>query len=230
MKYKHLFFDLDDTVTPSRDLIKPEMEALLDELPHEIIIVSGSDNTQMRKQIPKAKIIQMGQNGNHAICHTEGELWRNELLSHHKESIHQHIKAIRELMDYAVPAEDDLIEDRGSQLSFSIYGHHAPKEEKRAIDPDFMKRRMYLEKIPFSHDEIEVTIGGTTCFDYYLKGMNKGKNVANLIEKKGWNKEECVYYGDAIFPGGNDETVVGVIETIAVTDHADTYQKLKELL
>ena len=44
-----------------------------------------------------------------------------------------------------------------------------------------------------------------------------------------WNKDECVYYGDALIPGGNDESVIGVIETIPVVNHRDTYRKLQEL-
>ena len=45
-----------------------------------------------------------------------------------------------------------------------------------------------------------------------------------------WNKDECVYFGDGLYPGGNDEAVIGVIETIPVDDHLDCYTKLRELL
>ena len=45
MKYKHLFFDMDQTVAPSRQPILPEMYELLDSLPQDIVIVSGQDVT-----------------------------------------------------------------------------------------------------------------------------------------------------------------------------------------
>ena len=47
--------------------------------------------------------------------------------------------------------------------------------------------------------------------DYFKKGKNKF-NINRLIDLKGWEKEECLFFGDALFPGGNDETVNGVIQ------------------
>ncbi len=41
-----------------------------------------------------------------------------------------------------------------------------------------------------------------------------------------WEKSECLFFGDALFPEGNDETVIGVIETIQVENPDDCYQKL----
>jgi len=46
----------------------------------------------------------------------------------------------------------------------------------------------------------------------------------------GWNKKGCLYIGDALFPGGNDETVVGVIETKSVRNPEDTFTLLEEFL
>ncbi len=73
-------------------------------------------------------------------------------------------------------------------------------------------------------------IGGSTSLDYLHKDRHKGTNVQKLIDLMHWNKDECVYFGDGLYPGGNDEAVIGVIETIAVDDHLDCYKKLTELL
>ena len=35
----------------------------------------------------------------------------------------------------------DVIEDRGSQITFSALGQQAPLEEKKKWDPDFAKRK-----------------------------------------------------------------------------------------
>jgi hypothetical protein len=83
---------------------------------------------------------------------------------------------------------------------------------------------------PLVSDEILVKIGGSTSFDYIHKDRHKGANVAKLIELKGWNKDDCIYFGDGLYPGGNDESVIGVIETVLVRDHLDTYEKLKAML
>ena len=72
--------------------------------------------------------------------------------------------------------------------------------------------------------------GGTTTLDFTLKGKHKGFNIARFIEKMGWKKEDCVYVGDALFPGGNDETVIGVIPTKAIHDYHETYAYLASVL
>jgi hypothetical protein len=184
----------------------------------------------MRAQLPQLPIIQLGQNGNHCLHPTEGELWNEPLDEAVKTEILAHAKKIRALITHEVPDEADLIEDRGSQISFSLYGHHADAAIKRTIDPDFSVRRALLEKMPFESAIAEAKIAGSVSIDYLKKGRNKGFNIARLIAQLGWSAQECVYFGDALFPGGNDETVVGVIDTIEVTDPADTLTKLAPYL
>jgi len=64
---KHLFFDMDGTLSPSRSLATPDMLETLEQVmqSYDVIVVSGSHNKQMRTQIPGLPIIQLGQNGNH---------------------------------------------------------------------------------------------------------------------------------------------------------------------
>lgn len=222
-----LFFDLDGTLTPSRQNIKPDMADLLARLGHTIVIVSGSTNEQIRRQVGSLRYFSLGQNGNQAID-TEGRsMWDNSLDEQEKNEVRAHIEAIRPYIDHAVPDEQDLIEDRGSQISFSIYGHHAPPEAKKACDGDFKKRRALLADHPFVSARMEVQIGGSTCLDYFRKGSNKGSNVRRLIEMNDWKPEDCIYFGDALFPGGNDETVVGTIDTVQVRDEDDTLIRLQ---
>ncbi len=61
-----------------------------------------------------------------------------------------------------------------------------------------------------------------------MKGRNKGYNIKRLIEHEGWDASECLYFGDSLFPGGNDETMIGVIDTVPVRDHRHTYELLRE--
>ncbi len=230
MHYKHLFFDMDGTVTPSRSKIHPKMKDFLISLDQTIGIISGSHNDQMAWQMDGVEVICMGQNGNHAI-HTDGtELWFDKLSDDEKREILSHSDCVWGACTHAVPDEDDLIEDRGSQISLSIYGHNADTTEKKACDGDFKKRAALLEQFPFESATVEVKMGGSTCLDYFRKGRNKGYNIARLIEHQGWNKDECIFFGDALFPGGNDETVVGVIEAVQVADDMDCLKKLKAKL
>jgi HAD superfamily hydrolase (TIGR01484 family) len=227
--YKHLFFDMDGTITLSRSLISPKMKGLLASLSQTIAITSGSHNDQMSFQVDGLKLIKMGQNGNHVIHPDLGELWNDPLTSEQKAEIMEHASKVWNACTHKVPDEEDLFEDRGAQISLSLYGHHADPVVKRAFDGDFKKRKVLLEQFPFVSDTLEVKFGGSTCLDYFPKGKNKGFNIDRLITQLNWNKDECLFFGDALFPGGNDETVVGVIETISVTDPEDTFQKLTSL-
>lgn len=227
--YKHLFFDMDQTVAPARQPILPEMYQLLDSLPHDIIIVSGQEVPKIAWQSNGLPAYTLGQNGNHATDVSDVELWNIPLDEAHRQEIMAHIEAIIEILDYELNHDWTPIEDRGAQITFSPIGNTAPVEVKQTYDPDRRKREELMARVPFQSEELVVKIGGSTSLDYIHKDRHKGTNVQKLIDLKGWNKDECIYFGDGLYPGGNDEAVIGVIETVPVDDHLDTYRKLREL-
>jgi hydroxymethylpyrimidine pyrophosphatase-like HAD family hydrolase len=174
-------------------------------------------------------VIRMCQNGNHVIHPDLGELWNEPLTQAQKAEIMEHASKIWGGCTHQVPDEEDLFEDRGAQISLSLYGHHADPVFKRTFDPNFLKRKALLAQFPYESESTEVKIGGTTTFDYFPKGKNKGFNITRFVADMNWDKDVCLFFGDALFPGGNDETVVGVIETVSVKDPEDTYQKLRTM-
>jgi phosphomannomutase len=225
---KHLFFDMDKTVAPARQPILAEMHSLLTSLPHSIIIVSGQEVPKIEWQSNNLESIRLGQNGNHAVDLDGTELWNIPLSEEHQQEILNHIELLKGLVDHEMRDEWIPIENRGSQITFSPIGNTAPVDIKMAYDPDRKKRDALIEKIPFVSDELIVKIGGSTSFDYIHKDRHKGTNVAKLISHKGWDKDECVYFGDGLFPGGNDEAVIGIIDTHPVNDHLHTYELLQK--
>jgi hypothetical protein len=102
-------------------------------------------------------------------------------------------------------------------------------DDKEKFDPQGVRRTNLLATHPLTSETIEVKVAGTTCLDYFRKGHNKGYNIARLCTYKDWNPDTCLYFGDALFPGGNDETVIGIIDTEAVENPDDTYAKLTAL-
>ena len=228
--YRHLFFDMDKTIAPARQPILPEMFALLSSRPEDIIIVSGQSNDKIAWQSNQLRSIKLGQNGNHAQDYNDTELWNEPLSEAERAEIMNHIAAITALLDEAPNPDWNPIEDRGAQITFSPIGNTAPVELKMAYDPDRKKRDAFMAAVPFTSETLTVKIGGSTSLDYFPKARNKGTNVQRLIDLKGWSNDDCIYFGDGLFPGGNDEAVIGVIDTVAVEDHLDTYQKLQALL
>lgn len=223
---KHLFFDMDMTVAPSRQPITQKMYDLLDSLKEDIIIVSGQYTEKIEWQSNGLPAIRMGQNGNEAIDIDGTPLWNTPLTLEEKKEILAHVDKLVALLPETPNPEWNPVEDRGGQITFSPVGNTAPVEIKQAYDPDVKKRFSLLEQEPFESENLVVKIGGSTSFDYINKDRNKGTNVKKLIDLKGWNPDECVYYGDGLYPGGNDEAVIGVIDTIAVESDEDCYEKL----
>lgn len=228
-QYRHLFFDMDQTVAPSRQPILPEMFKLLTSLPHDVVIVSGQDVEKIGWQSNNLPAYTLGQNGNHATDVENSELWNIPLDDAHRAEIMAHIEAITALLDHDLNHDWSPIEDRGAQITFSPVGNTAPVEHKMVYDPDRKKREYLMQQVPFESEELVVKIGGSTSLDYIHKDRHKGTNVQKLIDLKNWDKDDCVYFGDGLYPGGNDEAVIGVVETVAVEDHEDTYRKLLKM-
>lgn len=230
MKYKHLFFDMDQTVAPARQPILPEMHELLSSVSQSVVIVSGQEVDKIRWQSNNLHAKVLGQNGNHAIDVDGNELWNIPLDATHRAEIMAHIKSMVTRLDHELRHDWNPIEDRGAQITFSPIGNTAPVEVKKTYDPDRSKRELLLKQVPFVSEELVVKIGGSTSLDYIHKDRHKGTNVQKLIDLMDWNADECIYFGDGLYPGGNDEAVIGVIDTVPVDDHHDTYQKLVAML
>lgn len=222
---KHFIFDLDGTITESRQVIKPDMMRALGSLQCEnIVMISGADKKQMKKQLgnfkPKYILAQSGG---------ESPFWKVKLTKKEKLEVTEHIRKIKRFFPhYFEKGEGDLLQDRGSQISFSFIGHNANINKKKEFDINGVLRRAILKTVPFISNKMEVRVAGTTCLDYTRKNCNKGKNIEKLIRHLNWNKEDCIYFGDALSPGRNDETVIGVIKTVEVTDPTDLIKKLKQ--
>lgn len=228
--HTHLFFDMDQTIAPARQPILPDMFELLKGASQDIIIVSGQSVDKCQWQSNTLPAYYLGQNGNHAVDTDGNELWYTPLTEAEQSEIMAHIEAITALLPDAPNPDWNPVENRGAQITFSPIGNTAPVDVKMNYDPDRSKRFALLEAIPFVSETLIVKIGGSTSLDYIHKDRHKGTNVQKLIDLMSWKNGDCIYYGDGLYPGGNDEAVIGVVETIPVSDHLDTYQKLQASL
>src|SRR3989344_541342 len=216
---QHIFFDLDNTLTPSKSLILPEHVAILKRLCErvDVTVVSGHAEKDIRKHLTPALeglYHILGQNGNRAETRDGRVLWNRSLSNDQKEATLAFIAKAREHLNLKVQDESDIVEDRDSQIAFSLIGHHENHAKKEAFDPKHEVRVKLLKDLAndvkeLERADVEVRIGGTTNLDFFEFGKNKGYNLSLFIEKMGWKKEDSIYVGDALFPGGNDETVIG---------------------
>lgn len=217
MNPKHFFFDLDNTVTESRSPITNKMRDKLNGLDEDVIIISGAEKERMDKQLDGVKCFKMAQSG--AYC----EYWIDRLSDNQFNEIKDYCQLIQDRF----PSHKFFFQDRGCQVTLGFIDPEADLEVKKNFDKSKQIRQSILDIIPFiSLNNMEVKIAGSTSLDFIKKTSTKGRNIEKLIEYNGWDKKDCVYYGDALEENGNDYSVVGVIDTIPVLNPDDLCQKL----
>ncbi len=127
--------------------------------------------------------------------------------------------------------KEDQVQDRDSQITLSAIGRHAPLELKKKFDPDGGKRKIWVEflKDHLSPDKYEINIGGTTSLDVTQKGLDKERGIKEFLKFNHIDKEEVLFIGDKLYPGGNDYPASRVVDCLAVKDSDDALKKLKML-
>ena len=214
---KFRFFDLDGTITESRQVISSKMKEKILSL-GEFVVISGAEVPRIEKQIDGVPCVKMGQNGN------DTPFWKNKLTAKQIVQIYHHLTKISKLYD--IPITRDTYHNRGCQVSFSFTGHNADINWKKKFDPEKKFRNDVLERIPFKVDGLTVRVAGTTCLDYNRKGNLKGDNLKRYMKLHGLDPKDCIYYGDNFDKGGNDESVLGVMECVEVKSPDDLYKLL----
>ncbi|MFZ2556058.1 MAG: HAD-IIB family hydrolase [Minisyncoccia bacterium] len=237
---KHFFFDLDKTLTVSRTPMDPGHQEIFDRLCSvaDVVVVTGGSVEQIRDQVTlrfDGKYYVLAASGNHALGKDGTLLWREIVDKSQTRAVYDFVEILKRYFNETVKDENDLVEHRGAQISYSVIGFHENVDRKYAFDPDDARRAAALAAYPeavrmLATAGIEVTPAGTTTYNFLLAGKHKGYNVARFIERERWEKKDCIYVGDALFPGGNDETVIGIIPTHAVTSPDDTFNYLSSIL
>ncbi len=214
---KLIVFDLDGTLAESKASLDGEMSSLLTALLAivKVAIISGGSWTQFEKQIlshlPQDKHLR-----NLSMLPTCGtkfyrystsweQLYAEDLTPEDKGKI---IRALNDVCnDAGFKAQKvwgEVIEDRGSQITFSALGQAAPLEEKEKWDSDFAKRRTMKASLDQIIPEFSVRLGGTTSIDVTKPGIDKAYGIRKLRDTLGIAIDEMIFVGDALFPGGND--------------------------
>jgi HAD superfamily hydrolase (TIGR01484 family) len=237
---KHIFFDLDKTLTASRSPMALPHQELFDALcrTKDVVVASGGNREQIREQTTSrfdGMYYTMAQSGNHVVEKDGTELWNEMLTPQQVEATNAFIEHLKQHFAVDVRDPNDLVENRGAQISYSVIGFHEDIQKKYSFDPDDSRRAGALraldkELVLLNAAGVEVVPAGTTTFNFFAYGKHKGYNIRRFIDYKGWSAADCIYVGDALFPGGNDESVIGVIPTKPVTGPDDTFIFIKQMV
>lgn len=241
---KLIVFDLDGTLAESKSAIDAEMAGLLSDLLGValVAIISGGDFPQFEKQLLAHLAPQSGLRrlsilptcGTKFFQYDDG--WRKryseDLSEAQKKKITEALNAAVTSSGFQAPKTwGELIEDRGSQITYSALGQEAPLEEKKHWDPDFAKRQKIKGLLDASLPDFFVRLGGATSIDVTLPGIDKAYGIRKLQEILGIAIAEMVYVGDALFPGGNDYPAreAGVV-CIQVRDPNETKRVIETVI
>jgi hypothetical protein len=125
----------------------------------------------------------------------------------------------------------NVIEDRGSQVTFSALGQQAPLEQKAKWDPDFARRKKIKALLDTLIPEFSVRLGGATSIDVTRHGIDKAYGIRKLRDVLHIAIDQMIFIGDAVFPGGNDFPAkqAGAL-TIAVKDPHETKRVIEAII
>lgn len=245
MKEKIYIFDLDDTLAESKTPLSHEMSIVLSQLLKrvKVAIVSGGSFEQYKKQVivslPQDREILKNlylfpTNGSSMYQYVDGwkKVYSEELTKEEREKIINAINSALKTSGISFPEIfGEQIEDRESQVTFSALGQKAPVEKKKQWDPDQKIRLPLAVEIQKYLQDFEVRVGGTTSIDITRKGITKAYAIYKIMKHLGITKEEMLFFGDAIFPGGNDYAVKEVdVPCVKVKNYEDTLDHLREIL
>ncbi|MDL5351235.1 HAD-IIB family hydrolase [Microbacterium sp. zg-YB36] len=240
-------FDLDDTLAPSKSAIDPVIGELLVALAErvEVAIISGGQLQQFQVQVvdnlPAASAAVLASLHLMPTCGTQYYRLTDagvETVYAHRLTDDEKVRALaavegeaRRLGLWESETWGDILEDRGSQITFSALGQTAPLAVKVAWDPTGAKKNALREAVAARIPDLEVRSGGSTSVDITHRGIDKAYGMRQLSEQTGIALDDMLFVGDRLDPDGNDYPVLAMgVACQAVEGWEDTAAFLTTLI
>jgi HAD superfamily hydrolase (TIGR01484 family) len=243
---KIIVFDLDGTITPSKSPMDEEMASLfsriLDRMMIAVITGGGYERFEAQFQAlnctpeQRRRLFFFPTTGTRFYKYTDAwELvYADEMSIEERQRIKDAFEQAYIDIDYHHPEKvyGEIVEDRGTQVTFSACGQDAPLEVKMAFKEAHDDRRLALADAVRKYlPNFEVKVPGVTSIDITRKGIDKGYGIEKIEEHLGIPVSGMVFVGDALYEGGNDHPVIRTgVETVSVRDPEETKAALKQWL
>ncbi len=240
-------FDLDDTLAPSKgaisERIAAQLLALLEKV--DVAIISGGNEQQFRSQViarlgaadaeAVARLHLLPTCGTRYLRHDGSDfapLYAHDLSEDEKSGALTALREEAERLGLWEPEPwGEILEDRGSQITFSALGQKAPRDAKHDWDPTGAKREALRDAVAARLPGLEVRSGGSTSIDITRAGIDKAYGMQQLAAHTSIPLTSMLFYGDRLDEGGNDYPVLALgVPSVAVDGWEDTAEKLDELL
>lgn len=239
---KVIIADVDDTICETCHVISEEMTEQVSNMIKEGYIfafISGTKLSYLLEMISsrlKEKHFLLATTGTRCVEVYENqgnkEVYSYVLEQKEKKEILQALEILTTKFNIKpLTTKEDQIQDRDSQITLSAIGRNAPLELKKKHDPDGKKREEWVAFLKTILDEnrYEMNIAGTTSIDVTRKGLDKGWGIRKFSQHYNVPLNSILFFGDKIYPGGNDYPASKVVDCISVKTPEETLQRLKEL-
>jgi HAD superfamily hydrolase (TIGR01484 family) len=172
--------------------------------------------------------------------------WKNiyahQLSKEERKKIKETFKKVFKEIGYNHPKKTygQIIEDRGTQVTFSALGQDVVKILGRkkgvALKDKWRDENTPLKLKIAKHmakylPNLEVRAAGHTSVDITKKGIDKAFGLKQIEKYLGVKIKDMLFVGDAIFPGGNDYAVTKTkVDYIPVKDSEETKKIIRKLI
>jgi HAD superfamily hydrolase (TIGR01484 family) len=236
---KIIIFDLDGTLTKSKTVLDKEMASLLCRLLKKriVAVLGGGNYTQFKNQFLDSLKCAKVQFKNLFILPVSGGslygfqngkwrmIYKHTLTAKEKTKVQAAFrKAFRDI-NYIPPKKiyGGVIENRGSQITFSALGQKAPLNKKKEWNTKTDIRPQLRTALKKYLPNFEIRLGGLTSIDVTKKGINKAYGITEIMKLLSVSRKDVVYIGDALYEGGNDYIVKRAkIATVMVKNQEET--------
>tara|TARA_B100000424_G_scaffold261091_1_gene245633 strand:+ start:769 stop:1530 length:762 start_codon:yes stop_codon:yes gene_type:complete len=245
-------FDIDGTLTPSRQKMTPEFSKFFDTWAdkNNYYLVTGSDLEKVEEQIPISYIDKA--QGLFTCCGNQfymNKLWK----SGDKQEMHRYIKynnkfnvpdgleefLMHKVKDSMCPIRvGNHIENRDSMLNFSVVGRDCNQEQREEYfewDKKNKERKYIVNQLKSKFQTLEASIGGQISIDIYEPGMDKSQIFSHIQKNYQGLVDKTIFIGDRTTENGNDYPLAKLMnntpacEVYQTDGPENTIQILKEL-
>jgi len=228
---KIYIFDVDGTLTPSRQRMTEEFAKFFDKWSskNKYYLVTGSDLDKTKEQVPIAYIDRAV--AIFTCCGNEMWLGDKQVLTKEFKPPEKLIKYLELELKFSPYKKQygNHIEDRGSLLNFSVVGRDCSQEQREdynKYDTEKGERKRISEAIKRQFSDLDAVIGGQISIDIYPKGNDKSQILERVFDFHEFPDEdeltnEYIFIGDGIENGGNDFPLAQLMDK---KDNCSTFQ------
>ena len=218
---KKFIFDVDGTLTPSRQKIAHEFWAyfLIFCRNHDVYLVTGSDRQKTLEQLGLD------------ICYTAKRVYNCSGSDAYEKDVNVYRNNWELPLDVERFLNDELayscfpirnglhIERRPGGVNFSILGRgkdpSAGREEYMKWDKERLERQDIADRLRNAFPGLSVALGGQTGLDLGPYGSDKSQILRDFSED-----DELHFFGDRMEEGGNDYSLAKALQKMGGYPHA----------